>query len=80
MAERYERPPRSCRFWFDSKSCQTNDFKIDIHSFPVWRSALKGQCEEQAGKFTCAVGKNTWRDFPILMWQTEGRQLLSELV
>ena len=23
------------------------------------RSALKGLCEEQAGKFTCAVGKGT---------------------
>ena len=34
------------------------DFKIGIHSFPAWRSALKEQCEEQAGKFTCcAVGK-----------------------
>ena len=34
--------------------------KIGIHSFPAWRSALKGQCGEQAGKFTCcAVGKGT---------------------
>ena len=45
---------------FDSESGQTNDFKIGIHSFPAWRSALKGQCGEQAGKFTCcAVGKDT---------------------
>ena len=29
---------------FDSKSGQTNDLKIDIHSFPACRSALKGQC------------------------------------
>ena len=50
----------SCRLGFDSESDQTNDFKIGIHSFPAWRSALKGQCEEQAGKFTCrAVGKGT---------------------
>ena len=33
--------------------------KIGIHSFPAWRSALKRQCGEQAGKFTCAVGKGT---------------------
>ena len=45
---------------FDSESGQTNNFKIGIHSFPAWRSALKGQCGEQAGKFTCcAVGKGT---------------------
>ena len=42
----------------DSKSGQTNDFQIGIHSFPAWRSASEGQCGEQAGKFTCcAVGK-----------------------
>ena len=50
----------SCRLGFDSESGQTNDFKIDIHSFPAWHSALKGQCEQQAGKFTyCAVKKST---------------------
>ena len=50
----------SCRLGFDSESGQTNDFKIAIHSFPARRSALKGQCGEQAGKFTCcAVGKGT---------------------
>ena len=50
----------SCRLGFDSESGQTNDFKIGIHSFPAWRLALKGQCGEQAGKFTCcAVGKGT---------------------
>ena len=44
----------------DSESGQTNDFKIGIHSFPAWRSALKGQCGEQAGKLTCcAVGNGT---------------------
>ena len=48
----------SCRL--DSESGQTNDFIIGIHSFPALRSALKGQCGEQAGKFTyCAVGKGT---------------------
>ena len=37
-----------------------NDFKIGIHSFPAWRSELKGQCGKQAGIFTCcAVGKDT---------------------
>ena len=30
-----------------------NDFEIGIHSFSAGRSALKGQCGEQAGKFTC---------------------------
>ena len=50
----------SCRLWYDFKSSQTNDFKIGIHSFPAWRSASKGHCEEQAGKFRCcAVGKGT---------------------
>ena len=45
---------------FDSESGQTNHFKIGIHSFPARRSASKGQCEEQADKFTCCVvGKNT---------------------
>ena len=45
---------------FDSESGQTNGLKIGIHSSPAWRSAFKGQCGEQAGKFTCcAVGKGT---------------------
>ena len=47
----------SCRLGFASESGQTNDFEIGIHSFPAWRSALKGQCGEHAGKYTCAVGK-----------------------
>ena len=42
---------------FDSESGQTNDFKIGMHSFPTWLFALIGLCEEQAGKFTCALGK-----------------------
>ena len=50
----------SCRLRFDSDSGQTNDFKIAIQNFPARRSVLKGQCGEQAGKFTCyAVGKGT---------------------
>ena len=54
---------------FDSESGQTNDFEIGIHSFPACRSAFKGQCEQQAGKFTCCtVGKGTYRDSPILVW------------
>ena len=29
---------------------------------PAWRSALKEQCGEQAGKFPCCVvGKGNWR-------------------
>ena len=49
---------------------------LDVHC-----SALKEQCGEQAGKFTCcAVGKGTKRDSPNLEWETGGRQLLSELV
>ena len=49
----------SRRLGFDSKSGQTNDFEIGIHSFPAWGSALKGQSGEQlTGKFACcAVGK-----------------------
>ena len=35
----------------------------------VPHSAVKGQCEEQAGKFTCcAVGKGTKWYSPILVW------------
>ena len=31
-----------------------------IHSFPVWRSAFRGGCGEQAGKFaSCVVGQGT---------------------
>ena len=40
--------------------------KSDIHSF---LTALKGQCGEQAGKFTGGViGKGIPRDFPTLVW------------
>ena len=36
---------------------------------PAGRLASKGQCEEQAGKFTSgAVGKGTWRYSYILVW------------
>ena len=66
MAEQLRRPSGksdrlgSGRLGFDSKSGQTNLFKIGVRSFPAWRSASKGQCEKQAGKFTCcAVGKGT---------------------
>ena len=51
---------QSCRLWFDSEVGQTNDFKIGIYSFFAWRSALKGQCGEQACEFACcAIGKDT---------------------
>ena len=43
-------------------------------------SLLDAQRGEQASKFTCAAGKSTWRDLPILVCQTDGWQLLSELV
>ena len=56
MAEWYgASAPGSVHLGFDSESGQTNDFKNGIHSFPAWRSALKGQCEEQAGKFSCCA-------------------------
>ena len=29
--------------------------KNGIHSFPSWRSAFRGGCGEQAGKFACCV-------------------------
>ena len=39
---------------------RTNEFKIDIPSFPARRSTSNGQYGEQTGKFTCcAVGKST---------------------
>ena len=50
----------SCGLWFDYESGQSNDSNFVIHSFPAGRSALKEQCGEQAGKFTCCVvGKDT---------------------
>ena len=65
---------KSVRLWssrleFDSESSKTNDFKIGIHSFLAWRSALKELRGEQADKFTySAVGNSTWRYSPILIW------------
>ena len=29
--------------------------KNGIHGFPAWRSAFRGGCGEQAGKFACCV-------------------------
>ena len=29
--------------------------KNGIHSFPAWRSACRGGCGEEAGKFACCV-------------------------
>ena len=38
-----------------------------IHSFPAWRSAFKGGCGEQAGKFAyCILGKTFNRTPPPL--------------
>ena len=34
--------------------------KNGIHSFPGWRLAFRGGCEEQAGKFAgCVLGRGT---------------------
>ena len=34
--------------------------KNGIHSFPAWRSAFRGDCGEQAGKFaSCVLGQGT---------------------
>ena len=34
--------------------------KNGIHNFPAWRSAFRGDCGEQAGKFACCVlGQST---------------------
>ena len=61
MAERVVRAYASAA----ADSGQTNDFKIGFSSFPASRSALKKQCGEQAGKFTCcADGKSIWWDSP----------------
>ena len=47
----------SCRLGFYLESSQASDFNFGSKSFPASRSALKRQYVEQAGKFTCAVGK-----------------------
>ena len=39
MAEWWEHLPSELQTWFGSKSGQTNDFKVDIQSFPAWGSA-----------------------------------------
>ena len=45
-------------FYFESGP--TNDFKFGIQSFTARHLALKGQCGEKAGKFTCcAIEKGT---------------------
>ena len=68
MAERYNSVGRAVRASasgaVDSglipSRVKTNDCKIDIHSFLARRSALMGQCGEQAGMFTsCAIEKGT---------------------
>ena len=55
------------------------NYKICTFSFHAEHSALKG-CKKQAGNFTCFFGKSTRRDSPILVWWTNDRQLLSELI
>ena len=51
--------------------------KNGIPSFPDWRSAIRGCCGEQAGKFACCVfGQDTERDAPTFMWKTGGPDTL----
>ena len=52
-----QRKTRKVVLDFDSELYQTNESKISIHIFPAGRSVVRGQCEEQAGKFTCVVGE-----------------------
>ena len=41
--------------------------KKGICNFPAWRSAFRGGCGEQAGKFACCVlGQGTKQDAPLL--------------
>ena len=52
--------------------------KNGIHSFPAWRSAFKGGCGEQAGKFACCVlGQGTERDAPAFMWKTGDPEMVT---
>ena len=47
--------------------------KNRIHSFSAWRSAFRGVCGEQTGKFACCVvGQVTSRDGLTFMWKTGG--------
>ena len=47
--------------------------KHGIHSLSAWRSAFRGGCGEQAGKFACCVlGQGTKWDAPTFMWKTGG--------
>ena len=45
----------SWRLRFDPELGQTNDLKIGIHSFPAWRSALKGN--KPASLLVVSLGK-----------------------
>ena len=51
---------------FDSESGQTNDFKTGIHSFPAWRSALKGQCGESRQVYLLCRWERHFTGFPHL--------------
>ena len=45
--------------------------KYGIYGFPACRTARKGQCGEQAGKFACCVlGQGTQRVVSIFSWKT----------
>ena len=47
--------------------------KNGIHSSPAWRSAFKGGCGEQAGKFACCVlVQSTKRDASTFALKTRG--------
>ena len=58
MAEWYEQLSIRlgiCRLGFNSKSGQTSDFKIGIHTFLAWRSALKESSVKKKPQFSCCV-------------------------
>ena len=59
MAEWIRAPASGSVDWgFNSESDQTNDFKIGIHSFPAWRSALKGTLwNKPASSLVVPLGK-----------------------
>ena len=54
-----------------SESGQTNDFIIGIHRFPAWRSALKGQCGEQAGKQALGIDTQKSKEIIDIQWFTK---------
>ena len=67
MAEWYRASAfESIDLGIDSKSGQTNDFKIGIHSFPARRSAFKGQCAESRQVYWLCRWERHLTEFPHL--------------